>query len=217
MKSYMIWSFLVAAGIAATLNVFMPPSSLVSSWQLFMMVLLGVICHVDNGIVLQRLATTDPLTGARNRRSGMGILQNEGARSVRYRDVFSVVGLDLDKFKSINDKHGHAAGDAVLIHAVSVITGLLRKTDAVIRMGGEEFVVVLPRTTAQNAAIFAERLRAALECVVSFEGAEIPVSASLGVAEFTDGGSVEVMLAAADQALYAAKEGGRNRVVVAGA
>jgi diguanylate cyclase (GGDEF)-like protein/PAS domain S-box-containing protein len=155
---------------------------------------------------LRRLATTDPLTGASNRRAGQAALAEVFAGP----DGAAVLMLDIDHFKSINDRHGHEAGDQALCSLVSTCRAALPAGTPVIRWGGEEFLVVLPG--AADAAAMAEALRAAIaETEVTLAAGTLRMTASLGVA--TGGGtSPEALLQRADAALYAAKRGGRNRV-----
>jgi diguanylate cyclase (GGDEF)-like protein len=166
---------------------------------------------------LSRLAGTDPLTGLPNRRgfeaNARALLAPRGRRA-------SVLLLDLDRFKSINDGHGHPAGDAVLRAAAEVLGRHLRGGDVPARLGGEEFAVLLPGTGATEAAALAERLRAALAAEVPHPaGAPASVTVSIGVAAVARDGApqpaLDAALAAADAALYRAKQGGRNRVEAA--
>ena len=130
---------------------------------------------------------------------------------------FALLLLDLDHFKNLNDTYGHPAGDAALRSLARLLTQHLRKGDQAARYGGEEFVVILPGSDEERSLLAAERLRSALEKHrFVFEGARIPLTASLGVAVWpADGREPEALLSAADRALYAAKQGGRNRVVAA--
>ncbi len=127
--------------------------------------------------------------------------------------------LDLDHFKSINDRYGHAAGDDVLICFVQRAGAMLRSTDLLGRLGGEEFAVLMPDTGCGGAIELAERLRAGISAeVCTAKGLAIPISVSVGVAEWRIGSeSSEEFLARADAAMYVAKRGGRNRVVGADA
>ena len=160
---------------------------------------------------LRRLAQTDPLTGAFNRRHGRERLNAELARRERYGTVVSILLIDIDHFKSINDKHGHEAGDDALRAMVSRLGGLLRTIDLVIRWGGEEFLVILPETGAEGAAATAERLR---QGIAADGAAPIRLTVSIGVAE-ADCGDPDNLLRRADAALYRAKAEGRDRIVVA--
>lgn len=163
---------------------------------------------------LRRLATTDPLTGVYNRRHFMEQVEQELARHQRYRKPASLVMLDLDHFKRINDTYGHAAGDAVLCHCTALTHQVLRRVDALGRLGGEEFAILLPHTPLEGAREFAERLRERIVAMpAQHEGVAIPYSTSLGVTDFSPGDSPDSILARADAALYLAKEGGRNRVI----
>ena len=160
---------------------------------------------------LQALATTDPLTGCANRRSFFAQFETHWASAVRYGFRVSCVMVDVDRFKQINDRHGHGVGDQVLQHVAGVLRSLAREGDVVCRYGGEEFCVLLTHTDADGAAQAAERYRRAIE---SAAAAGIAVTASLGVSSSELGAEAPQMLIdEADKALYAAKQTGRNRVV----
>jgi diguanylate cyclase (GGDEF)-like protein/PAS domain S-box-containing protein len=165
---------------------------------------------------LNRLATRDPLTGALNRRAITDGLQRAIALAERYGHPVSLFVLDLDHFKRINDRHGHAGGDAILKAAVDLMThGLREEVDLFGRIGGEEFVAVLPHTGLTAAAAVAERMRAlAASQDVPFEGDVIRFSASFGVAAWDGRESLDRVLSRADAALYRAKASGRNVVCV---
>ncbi|KRE18028.1 diguanylate cyclase [Bosea sp. Root381] len=164
---------------------------------------------------LRLQVATDPLSGALSRRAFRDELGRALALANRHRHELSLVTFDLDHFKSINDTHGHHVGDRVLVESVAACRGLLRQSDQIGRLGGEEFAVLLPLTGRQAAIGVAEKLRAAI-ADLSFEGAQGPfsVTASFGLTSLDnaqeDGDS---LLQAADEALYAAKATGRNRCV----
>lgn len=163
-------------------------------------------------------ATHDSLTGALNRRAIFDCLQREIHRAGRRSELVSVVLLDIDHFKLVNDDFGHQAGDAVLAEMPRRIASVLREYDCVGRYGGEEFLVALSSCGIEAAAQVAERIRAAIaKGPFAIPGGVLPVSASLGVAstEQLSSGAVEGLVRAADAALYRAKRGGRNRVEVA--
>jgi diguanylate cyclase (GGDEF)-like protein/PAS domain S-box-containing protein len=162
---------------------------------------------------LERLARTDSLTGLSNRQHLIERLGEETARVGRYDRPLSVMLIDLDHFKEVNDTHGHLAGDAVLVSAASSIHDILRGTDFAGRYGGEEFCVVMPETGIDGAEELAERLRKAMEVTEHPlpDGSSIRVTCSIGVTEVTSG-TAEDAIAVADIALYTAKRAGRNRV-----
>lgn len=165
----------------------------------------------------QRLAMVDPLTGLMNRRSFLTQMKVELARSARYRLPLSVILLDIDHFKAINDARGHAAGDLVLTRVGELLRGILRVSDVSARWGGEEFVMALTNTDEAGAYIVAERVRVALQAfVIEHEGQRIPVTASLGVASYEAEEKFDPLIDRADRAMYEAKAHGRNRVVVWG-
>lgn len=166
---------------------------------------------------LRRLATTDSLTGANNRRYFTERGAEEFARSKRYETPTTMLTLDIDLFKRINDTYGHPVGDEVLKSLVTVCRATLRTTDVFARMGGEEFSALLPETDLEDARKTAERLRKAVEASrVMAEDEVIHYTISLGVSELReDDRSLEDLMQRADRALYAAKDAGRNRVEIA--
>ncbi len=165
---------------------------------------------------LQRLATTDPLTGIANRRHFMEQLAVELERVQRYGGPAALLMLDLDHFKHVNDSYGHATGDTVLRHCVTLTLQRLRRADIFGRLGGEEFGLLLPHTDLAGAREFAESLRqqlAATPC--PGPGGPIEITVSIGIAPCAeDGRDADNILAQADRALYRAKAAGRNCVVV---
>ena len=163
---------------------------------------------------LARLATVDPLSGVGNRRLFDDVLAREVARVHRYGGSLSLVFVDIDRFKRINDRHGHTAGDDVIRNIAGTLQRCARETDLVVRYGGEEFGVLLPGTPAQAATQFAERARRAIAGQPQRAGGE-PVTASFGIAELVPGMTPAGLVAEADAALYRAKDAGRNRVVLA--
>jgi diguanylate cyclase (GGDEF)-like protein len=165
---------------------------------------------------LQRLAVTDPLTGLLNRRSLVDLMRREMRRHLRHQHELAVIMFDIDRFKHVNDRHGHAAGDIVLRHVASVTAESVRGTDVLARYGGEEFVLVAPETDEAHALQLAERIREALRVRdVSVNSHRLRVTASFGIAMLrASDKEPEHVLARADSALYAAKSGGRDRVVV---
>jgi diguanylate cyclase (GGDEF)-like protein/hemerythrin-like metal-binding protein len=161
---------------------------------------------------LEKTSATDHLTGAWNRAHLDRVIESELSRSIRFRQPLSLILLDIDHFKRINDTHGHQAGDAVLRELVTVVRGSIRTADVLFRWGGEEFVVLAASTGYRNAQVLAEKLRAAV-AAHDFPGIGT-VTISLGVAEHTGGESAAAWFSRLDAALYAAKDGGRNRAVI---
>ena len=161
---------------------------------------------------LRHQAMTDPLTGLGNRRWLSERVAQELARAERQAEPISVILFDLDKFKTINDSHGHDVGDQVLVAAGEIATNYVRPYDLAARIGGEEFCIVLPKTTETEAADIAERLRAALAKTTVTPLAQGRLTASFGVYQGEAGESFAQMLRVADTLLYDAKQGGRNRV-----
>ncbi len=172
----------------------------------------------EHEAVLQRMASTDELTGVFNRRAFEAAIRSEIARARRYGTALSLLLVDLDAFKRVNDEHGHIAGDRVLQETARILQATVRLADTVARWGGEEFAVLLPETGMGDAAQFAERLRQRLGDIVHHlpGGVTLSVTCSIGVAQF-DSVSVNdtTFFAAADVALFRAKEAGRNRVCLA--
>jgi len=165
---------------------------------------------------MEKLAITDSLTGLYHRRYFFAFAVNEIERSKRYKKNLSIIMMDIDHFKKINDNFGHQIGDQVLKEIADICLAILRKVDVMCRYGGEEFVVLLPETEVTNAAHAAERMCTAISSLrVKSEKGDVSVSASIGVAEMDKShANLEKLLAAADAALYSAKESGRNRVRV---
>ena len=161
---------------------------------------------------MKRLAYRDELTGLPNRTSLLDRFQLELAHARRNRESLGVLYLDLDGFKLVNDRHGHAAGDALLIEVAQRMRSALRAGDTVARIGGDEFVVLLPTISGEPDALrVAEKLRAALEPAVEFRDLELHTSASIGIALFPrDGGEPDALLQRADAAMYRAKHGGAS-------
>ncbi len=165
----------------------------------------------------QRVASTDPLTSLMNRRAFTTVMNTELSRSRRYGHPLSLILLDVDHFKHINDRHGHAGGDRVLVALGTLLRKFLRVSDHAARWGGEEFVAAYTSTALAGARIAAERLRVAIsELVVEDDaGLPIPLTASIGISEWTTKETLDELVARADSAMYAAKRGGRNQVHVA--
>ncbi|MBN2866232.1 MAG: diguanylate cyclase [Thiotrichales bacterium] len=162
---------------------------------------------------LQKLTVTDELTGVGNRLACNESLHHEIERAHRYKTHFSIIMLDVDHFKLVNDNFGHDVGDVVLKEVASVIFKTLRDIDKVCRYGGEEFLVLLPETDKHSAVTIAERIRLA---VSELSTSEVPthITISLGVANLTNWDTEQTFVKRADQALYRAKDLGRNRVEV---
>jgi diguanylate cyclase (GGDEF)-like protein/PAS domain S-box-containing protein len=182
--------------------------------------LLGVVQDITEQKELQwkleQEARTDPLTGCANRRHFLELAEHELGRARRYAEDMSVLMLDLDHFKTINDRHGHPVGDLVLLKLVQVCQATLRAEDTVGRLGGEEFAVLLPESGREKALEVAERLcRAVADAGVALnDNLPLHFTASIGVATLAqEDFNIGTVLARADKALYEAKSAGRNRVV----
>jgi diguanylate cyclase (GGDEF)-like protein len=164
---------------------------------------------------LQAESTTDPLTGVGNRRWLDAELKQRMAQLRRQNAPFSALLLDIDHFKSVNDSLGHDAGDAILVGVAKELRTMLRDMDVLCRIGGEEFVVVLPGTESEAASLACERLRKAIEgAKFQFNDKVIPVTISIGLTTAIPSDTQESLLKRADEALYAAKRSGRNRCFI---
>jgi diguanylate cyclase (GGDEF)-like protein/PAS domain S-box-containing protein len=163
---------------------------------------------------LRRLATTDHLTGLANRRHFLGQVDLELERFKRYARPAALLMMDLDHFKQVNDTYGHATGDRALQHFATVAQAVLRRTDLLSRLGGEEFAALLPDADPEGAGHLAERLRGALaDAPIPLETGNIALTVSIGVALFSPADlETSAILGRADRALYRAKDRGRNRV-----
>lgn len=167
---------------------------------------------------LRQLSITDDLTKAFNRRYFFEAAERELARARRTGEIFSVVILDMDDFKQINDRYGHKVGDSVLQRVAAVCLANARAMDTFARYGGEEFVYLLPRMDRAHALKFCERIQQALIMAnVHEDGADIHFSASIGVASYIPGiPDIYVLVSRADRAMYTAKSQGKNAVVATG-
>ncbi|MCQ8103376.1 diguanylate cyclase [Methylomonas sp. SURF-2] len=161
---------------------------------------------------LAGLAATDPLTGAYNRRYFLSHAGAELERANRHRQPLSVIAIDIDHFKSINDRYGHLTGDKILVELTETAKSALRPVDIFARFGGEEFFILLPETAREEAVNVAERLQARISRI---RVAEIGFSVSIGIAPLADDTELEPLLERADRALYAAKNQGRNCIRIA--
>ncbi len=159
-------------------------------------------------------AMTDPLTSVPNRLGYEKRIAHEFSRWQRYGSPLTLLLCDIDYFKRINDTYGHRAGDRALMAIAKTLNLPLRESDFMARIGGEEFIVLLPETTLEAAIPVAEKLRAAVEvCEFVYEGKPVPITMSGGVASFSEGDSIEAVYQRADKALYQAKDQGRNRFI----
>lgn len=179
-------------------------------------------CLIEANRALDELAVSDPVTGLRNARYFRARLREEQARAQRTGGPLSIVVMDLDRFKRVNDRYGHPVGDEVLVAVSAAITGVVRGGDTAAslrgtaaRMGGEEFALLLPDTDGSEARAIAERVRRAVHKAVvhTADGEEVRITVSCGVASGhpADAGGGQAIYTAADQAMYQAKRAGRNR------
>jgi diguanylate cyclase (GGDEF)-like protein len=211
---------LVALGFGVALVGWVTPDARLIQWVSIVVVgavLSVLIVALKEGLTaamgnLRRLATHDPLTGALNRRAFAEALDAAVARVHRGEGACAVTILDIDHFKTVNDRFGHAEGDRALCHLAGVLAERVRRGDVYGRLGGEEFAILLDGADADGAAAFAEDLRGALAAAAEDPATSFTVS--LGVAELADGdGTAQDMLLLADRALYAAKAAGRDCVM----
>jgi two-component system cell cycle response regulator len=177
-------------------------------------VLLWKVTSVER--VLFRLSTADSLTGAFNRRHFMAVMDKEQKRAERYATGFSLLMLDIDHFKRINDSYGHPVGDLAIKAMAGACQKHLRPTDMLCRYGGEEFIISLPHTDEAGAVIAGERIREAVSKIEIPlpDGQLVRFTVSIGVTTFAKKSRLEQLIACADEALYAAKQAGRNQVRV---
>ncbi|WGF90101.1 GGDEF domain-containing protein [Marinivivus vitaminiproducens] len=173
---------------------------------------------IEKQAALARLAVTDELTGVPNRRLLWSAIESETERAARYERPLTLALIDIDRFKAVNDTHGHAFGDVVLRRIARRFRQDIRKTDVFARHGGEEFALLLPETDGEQAMHLLDRVRLAIRATPIKRGRqEVAVTISVGVAQWRpdrDGHDVDRLVARADAALYAAKAGGRDRVVL---
>ena len=163
---------------------------------------------------LEKLANFDSLTGLYNRRAILRRLDEEIKHAKRYKEQPSLIMLDIDHFKKVNDRYGHLTGDDVLEEVARLIRQSIRAVDAAGRYGGEEFIIILPKTDSSSALNVAERIRKAIEMagMKDSEGNVFSITVSQGLASYKPGEDKHSFISRADDALYAAKENGRNRV-----
>nr|HPG93193.1 GGDEF domain-containing protein [Dokdonella sp.] len=168
---------------------------------------------------LSRLAMLDPLTGVSNRRTMTELANKAIAASKRHGRALSLLILDIDHFKRINDQFGHEAGDLALCRFVQLVREMMRESDVIARLGGEEFVLILPDSDERAALAVAERIRQRLDnSDFSISGWPVPLRASIGVGTLgPEVSNLETLLRETDRAMYEAKRSGRNRVVAVGA
>jgi len=167
----------------------------------------------DFSKLMEEKALTDDLTGLYNRRFFDPKLEEEAHRSSRYNRPLSIIMLDIDHFKWINDQLGHKIGDEVLTKTAALIKANLRRVDIAARLGGDEFAIIMPETEGENAMIVAERLRKAYQTILKqYRSENLPLTISNGVAEYPSSArTIEDLMAAADKALYHSKNNGRNQ------
>jgi diguanylate cyclase (GGDEF)-like protein len=179
-----------------------------------MLVFCNVSDLIHNAELLKKLATIDSMTGLTNRRHFLALAEAEWGRFQRYQQPLSMLMIDIDHFKSVNDRYGHAVGDDAIISVANAAQQAKRSPDVVGRLGGEEFAILLPETDAAQAEIVAERIRERVESQqLATHNIQFRVTISVGIATASASTSgIEALLRAADEALYQAKAAGRNRL-----
>ena len=166
--------------------------------------------------MFKHLSETDEMTGLNNIRSFNHALTHEIRKSIRYKQIFSLLMIDADELKSINDRYGHAAGDQLIVTMATTVQNCLRESDMLARYGGDEFIALLPQTDQKNAMEAAERIRRAVEnTAFDMDGEKISSSVSIGIATFPEqADNTNDLLRKADLALYKSKDEGRNRATL---
>lgn len=172
---------------------------------------IGIFEDITDKKKIEKMSITDPLTGLNNRRRFDALLDYEVSRCKRYNSTFSLIMLDIDYFKKINDTYGHHTGDIVLVHLSTILSQNARLTDHLCRWGGEEFIIILSDTDSAGALLFAEKLRKVIENY-NFPTAS-KVTISLGVTQYAKKETQESICSRVDNALYKAKKNGRNRTI----
>ncbi len=221
-----IYTFFIVADTSAIVSSFplwptvRADRILIDYWIVFstMLLISFFIAHVivTQKMQLDELIKTDRLTGAMNRHGLNQELERGFNQFFRYKNIFSILLIDADHFKKVNDVHGHNIGDKVLVSLAAELKKNVRSSDIVGRWGGEEFIVILPMTPLEGAMVSAEKLRAVVEnmLVTNDSDTRVPVTISIGVSTMdTAIVNTEALVSLADQALYQAKKGGRNQVV----
>ena len=185
-------------------------------WVLFLFISYLRITNAKLVQELEKLALTDPLTKIYNRRYLNLHMERALPLAKREKSPLTIVMLDIDYFKKINDSHGHDAGDTILKKLVKIIKKEIRESDILVRLGGEEFLIVLASTSLKQGHELSERIRETVENeAFVYEKKRIPVTISMGIAQFNEVHDLHDFINKADQALYRAKENGRNQVIVA--
>ncbi len=171
----------------------------------------SIVLDIENAR-LYRLSITDPLTKVYNRQFLYNKLPEEISRFKRYKTPLSIIMFDVDYFKKFNDTYGHNAGDYILKNLATIVRQNIRSVDMLVRYGGEEFLILSPESTIDDAASIAERIRTEVaNTVFVFEDKDLKITISLGVSQYRDGLAPEEFIKEADMALYRAKQNGRNR------
>lgn len=225
------WLFLQLASSGTNLEPRVILAELAAHWRLYAYMLIGasgafgafgaVIGHLFDQVLeanqrLEKLVVTDEITDLKNGRYFRGRLQEECARATRDGSPLALVVADLDFFKRVNDRYGHAVGDEVLSRVAKIISASVRSGDSACRIGGEEFAILCPGTAEREAVAIAERIQRTLAATaMEAPGGAFTITISLGVATWREGLMPTDLFRSADGALYAAKARGRNRVVCA--
>jgi diguanylate cyclase (GGDEF)-like protein/PAS domain S-box-containing protein len=204
---------------AISMQSYLPSAFSHEQIELFEIIATQAVFAIENARIysrMQEMATTDVLTGLNNRRQFIQLAGNEVERSLRYHKKCSMIMIDIDGYKMINDTFGHGAGDRVLSDFGLLCSEKLRRMDICGRLGGDEFGLILPETDLPRAEAIAERLRSSFALLeINFNGSLIKVTASLGISQLKDKvKDLEALMETADQAMYLAKQAGKNQVAV---
>lgn len=211
------YELVVAGDHLGDLNFFRSHPFETSELETIENLLAGLLYPLRNTLLYQRAvesATIDPLTGVRNRAAMDSAMKREIGLSQRHGTPLSVILMDIDHFKRINDQHGHLYGDQALKAAAQCAEGSIRESDMIFRYGGEEFLILLTGTDLTGAELLAERIRQNIEQLPAQTEKEIHMTVSLGVTTLTGSDSINTLFQRMDSALYQAKEEGRNRVAI---
>ena len=201
---------LIVSGFGLFLQAYLAYAVTIAALYFFADLQQRMVAMEETARTMRKLANTDALTGLANRRQGEEQLARELRRAERYGRVFSVLMLDIDHFKDLNDRFGHQAGDDVLVDLSRRIDAMVRASDTVARWGGEEFLLLTPETSIGDAQRLAEMIRQ--HVTDNSLAGRYQVTVSLGVASYRPGDTLSSLVARSDAALYLAKRGGRNQV-----
>ena len=209
-RNVMIFNFNTFAPTAFQFNI--TPINRIENKDIYLVTFIDISMMTLENVKMKNKVYIDNLTGVYNRNKIDEVFEDTIIKAQRYDEVFSLILIDIDHFKNFNDTYGHLIGDEILVSLAQTISKITRDTDTFARWGGEEFVIVLPNTAKENAAIVAEYLRNNI-AKIQHETAG-GITASFGIAQYENGDTEKSMYEKCDKALYTAKENGRNRVEI---